>query len=179
MNENPAQASAPSAVQSTSVPYHLGMWDSFQHILLFISLYTMSGAIGLILNYFVDTWIPKTDTIGYALSNSPYGTTIFAGYSAALIVSFPFFVYFFLTTTSRIKKYPELATLKSRKILIYITLVITFIILITQLIATVYGFLAGNISINSAAHFLITLLVAGSIFIYYLIEVRKDKPQNA
>jgi len=48
-----------------SIASNLGMWDSFQHILMFISLYVMSTAIALLLNYFVDKWLPGVTANSY------------------------------------------------------------------------------------------------------------------
>ena len=154
----------------------LGMWDSFQHILLFISLYIMATSIALILNFFVDKWFPGVSTLLYGYTaQDTYSSTIFSGYSAALIVSFPFFAFFFLETNKRKIQYPEIVNLKSRKVLIYFTLVMTFIIMISHLVAVVFQFLNGNVTLNAFLHFLVTIIVAGSIFAYYLYDIRHDR----
>lgn len=65
--------------------------------------------------------------------------------------------------------------LRSRKILIYITLIGTFLILLGNVIVTCYDLLAGNITENIIRHLLVTLLIAGPIFFYFFSEVKNDK----
>jgi predicted neutral ceramidase superfamily lipid hydrolase len=93
---------------------------------------------------------------------------------ASLIVSFPLFAFFFLRITKRTIEDVSIRMLKSRKFLIYLTLVVTFIILIINVITLVYTFIGGNITVNFFLKFLITLIVSGMIFAYYLYEVRED-----
>lgn len=171
----PQSQSQSNSNSSTPPTSHFGMWDSFQCVLMFISLYVMATSIGLILNYFVDKWIPAFNAINYYGGANDYTTRLFAGYSAALIVSFPFFAYFFLETTRRQKKFPYLSNLRTRKILIYLTLIGTFIIMLGSLIATVYQLMLGNMSLNFILHFAVTIAITGIIFGYFLHDVRQDR----
>ncbi|OIP57926.1 MAG: hypothetical protein COX79_02925 [Candidatus Levybacteria bacterium CG_4_10_14_0_2_um_filter_36_16] len=160
-----------------SIASNLGMWDSFQHILMFISLYVMSTAIALLLNYFVDKWLPGVTANSYYSygGQNSFEKTLLSGYSASLIVSFPFFAFFFITTNKRKIEIPEIINLRWRKILIYFTLIITFIIMVSHLIVIVFQFLNGNVSTNALLHFMVTILVSGSIFGHYIYEIRQDR----
>ncbi len=154
------------------------MWDSFEHILLFISLYVMTTAIALVLNYFVDKLIPTPTTVNLYSINDTFSRTIVNGYLAALIVSTPIFSFLFLKIQKRTFTNPQIRALKARKILIYITLVGTFIIMLSQIISTVYSLLNGNISLNFLCHFLVTIGVSGIIFVYYTLQVKGDRKLN-
>lgn len=150
------------------------MWDAFEHILLFISLYVLATSIALILHFFIDHWLPGiTEERKY--SGGSWQFAMLRGYVAAVIVSYPLFAFFFWRVTKRTIETPSLRTLKSRKFLIYFTLVVAFLIMIGYVIAAIYNFLNGNLTINFILHILTTLSVAGTLFGYYLQQVREDR----
>jgi len=157
------------------------MWDAFEHILMFISLYVLSTSIALILHFFVDKWSPGISRESYGSYNDyvdGLGLILLRGYLASSIVSFPLFAYFFLKVTKQTQKHPLIRQLKARKFLIYLTLIITFLIVIGNTISIVYGFLNGNITLNFILHFIVTVTISGVIFAYYLAQVKEDKKIN-
>ncbi len=153
-------------------------WDAFEHVLLFISLYVLATSIGLILHYFVDKWVPGVRLTSY-VDYGDWQATLFRGYMAALIVSLPLFTFFFLNITSRTNANIAIRGLHARKVLIYITLVGTFIIMIASIIRVVFNMLNGNLSSNFILHLIVTLTVSGVIFIYYLNQVKEDRKIHA
>jgi hypothetical protein len=156
------------------------MWDAFEHVLMFISLYVMATAIGLILNFFVDRWFPAV-AIGVSSSSSYYDTAqtfIINGYLASLIVSTPIFAFLFIIIQKRTMENPDIKNLNSRKILIYLTLVATFLIMLTNVIITVFNFLNGNVSLNFLLHLTVNLGISGLIFGYYAFQVKGDREKN-
>lgn len=162
-----------------SHPASYNMWDAFEHILLFISLYVLATSIVLTLNLFIDKWYPAiTDSYNY-YSNSDLQVTFLHGFMAALIVSFPLFAFFFIHITKKTLQTPSLRGLHARKTLIYITLVGTFLILLGQIISIVYGFLSGNVTINFLLHLVAIIAVAGTIFGYYLMQIKQDRKAYA
>ncbi len=152
---------------------HVGMWIGFLYILFFISLYVLSIAIAGIFHQWIDTVIPNTknDLLNY-LSDNAY---LMRGYIAAVIVSYPVFVMLAIVLRKQLMKQPIIKNLRSRKILIYITLIGTFLIMIGHIIATIYEFLGGNLTANAIGHLCITVMIAGSIFGYFISEVKNDR----
>ena len=122
---------------------HVGMWVSFQYILLFISLYIAATSLGGMLYLAVDKNITdpldNINRYGYVDSVNVY---LVRGYLAALIVSYPIFAFLFLRLTKQLLAKPFLRGLRARKFLIYLTMVITFIILITHIIVIIYGLIS-------------------------------------
>ena len=155
------------------------MWDAFQHILMFISLYTLAISIILLLGYYIDRWFPAFSKSTYSYSSafrsSYINTSSLFGYLSAIIVSLPIFAYLFIRISNRTATHPELRLLSSRLILIYITLFLTFIVCFSSLIAIVYTFLRGNITLNFVLHILVYLGICGAIFYYYVEQVKEDK----
>lgn len=157
---------------------HFGMWVAFQYIILFITLYIWATCFGGILHYAVDQNIKDPiDNLSYSFG-SRLGSIIMPGYLAGLIVSFPIFAALFLILKKQAKEKPGVKNLRVRKVLIYLTLIGTFLVMIGHLISTIYGFLSAATTLRSLMHLLVTLLVAGSIFIYFLMEVWGDRKNN-
>lgn len=151
----------------------IGMWVSFQYVLLFISLYIWTISLGGIAYHATDRLIK--DPLDFSGSSTNLENPVMKGYLAAIIVAYPIFVLLFLKLKKLTHDKPYTKSLGSRKGLIYVTLVITFLILISHLIAIIYGVLDGDIKGRSIAHFIITLSIAGSVFFYLLHDVREDR----
>src|SRR6185437_14736846 len=164
---------------------HVGMWTGFLYILFFISLYVLATAVAGLLNLWIDKAIPTV--IDNANSNSSSFDLLFffsdnfdtpsiiRGYISAIIVSFPIFMALALTLKKQIATQPVVKNLRSRKLLIYITLIATFLILLGNIIATCYDFLAGTVTGNGLGHLGVTFLIVGSIFAYFIGEVKNDR----
>lgn len=150
---------------------HFGMWITFQYVILFISLYVTATALGGILHHAVDNLLADE------LKNNSifFYDGLLKGYLAAMIVAFPIFAVLFVYSKGQIRKNPAIKNIKERKALIYITLVVTFIIMIAHLISTIYSLLSGTTTMNTFAHLGVTIFVAGSIFGYLIHEVWIDR----
>lgn len=155
-------------------PPHFSMWIGFLYIILFISLYISFTSFGGILHYAVNQYFKDPiEQSAYSLLN--IDKTLLKMYIAGIIVSYPIFAILFIILKKQIFKNPAVKNLTVRKLLIYITLIITFLIMIGHLTMTLYGFLSGKSTIASFMHFLVTFSVAGSIFIYFLLEIFEDR----
>lgn len=153
-------------------------WDAFQHVLLFICLGVSSVTLALLLHTFVDQYSPglkQESFFSYLNRNDEFRNNLIRGYLASLIVTFPLFVLFFLKLTRETLQKPERRQLWARKFLTYLTLTVTFVILIFSLIDIIKDLLNGNVSLNFLLHFSITTSISGSIFGYYLKEVWEDR----
>jgi len=84
-------------------------------------------------------------------------------------------VFVFLALKKRELIEPRIREFRLRIILIYITLTVTFGIMLCNIISTVYKFLGGDTTLRSLLHLAVTLLVAGSVFVYFIWEVRSNK----
>lgn len=156
---------------------HFSMWITFEYILVFISMYVSFTALGGIFHYGVDKFVPdplQRSVYAYTYSSS-WNDSMVPGYLAAILVTFPIFAVLFIILRRQMIEKPAVRNIRSRKILIYITLVITFIYMIFHLISTVYSFLQGTSTMRTILHLLVNLLIAGSIFAYLLFEVREDR----
>lgn len=152
------------------------MWDAFEHILMFISLYVMACTIALIIHFFIDRWVPGISPNGYEYNTTGgWQLSLLRGYMAALIVTYPLFSFFFLNITRRTIHNPQIRQLKSRKVLIYFTLVVTFLIVVANVTSFIFGFLNGNVTLNFFLHFATTVCVSSIVFGYYFYQIREDR----
>ena len=168
----------PSLLIAPKPPQKQGssMWDAFEHIIMFISLYVTATSVALILHYYVDKFLPGVNN-PYSIGSysDTYGTVVLSGYYSALIVASPVFALLFLRITKKTKTNPETRNLDSRKKLIYATLILTFIIVLCNLSSIIFSLLQGNVTPNFVLHFLVTTSISGVIFIYYLGQVKQDR----
>jgi Domain of unknown function (DUF5671) len=162
---------------------HMGMWTGFLYILFFISLYVLATSIGGILHIWIDKVIPSiitnadasdSDIFSFLIDNYD-ASSIIRAYISAIIVSYPILIVLALILKKQLVTQPIVRNLRSRKILIYITLIGTFLILLGNIIATCYDFLSGTVTGNGLGHFGVTVLISGSIFWYFISEVKNDR----
>lgn len=152
---------------------HFGMWVAFQYVILFVSLYISSLAFAGVAHYTVNKLIPDTlERATYYFSENDY---LLRWYLASLIVAFPIFAAMFLILKRQTINKPMIKNIRARKQLIYITLTVTFLIMVIDLIKTIYDFLNGAVTTRSLANFVVTVIISGSIFLYFLFEVREDR----
>lgn len=156
-------------------PTQNSMWDAFEHILMFITMYALGTSVALILYFIVDKLVPGITEDAYNTYSRQSQLTTLRSSIAAAIVSYPLFAFLFWRVTKRTLENPHIRNLKSRKFLIYLTLVITFIIVIVNVIRIVYNFLSGNITANFVLNFLVTVSISGIIFVYYLNQIKEDR----
>jgi len=172
-NIQPLIPPVPPPHKSTTLTSDFGIWITFAHILLFISLYAMTISLGTLLNQFVDIWIPPAMQSSYPIPTF-YDYTIKISL-ATLIVSWPFFSLLFLYITRKTTENPIIRNIRSRKLLIYLTLIVTFIIVLANLIGTVFSFLNGSVTANFLAHFSVTVGISSIVFIYLFNQVKHDR----
>jgi hypothetical protein len=150
-------------------------WDTFEHVLLFISLYIFSTSLVNVLHALVDSWMPPISLTSGLYTTDWWTHTRLTIFGASLLVSFPFFAFFFSDVARRTLKNPHIKQLRSRKNLTYITLVIAFLVVMYNIIWLVYNLLSGNVSENFLINLATTLVVFGVIFLYYLLQVKSDR----
>lgn len=150
------------------------LWETFEYVLMFISLYVVASSTGLSLHALVNKYIPDSASSGGSGDFSDY---MVKWALAALFVTLPIFAILYFDLIRRVKKNPNLKSLSSHKKLIYITLIITFIIMVENLVRVVFALLDGSLILNFILHFAVSSGICGLIFTHFLLEVRDDRQQ--
>ena len=143
--------------------------DVFLHLLGIIALYISAGSLISLLFEYINIFFP--DPLNYYSYLSIAGSIRWS--MASLIIVFPVYI---LASWMLNKDYglnPEKRELKIRKWLVYFTLFIAAITIITDLVTLVYNFLGGDLTTKFILKISAVLLVAGTIFGYYLWDLRK------
>lgn len=150
--------------------------DVFIHLLAIITLYASAGSfINLIFNYINLAFPDSLEIRNYYLYSSQISSIRFS--IAALIIVFPVYL---ITTKFLSKTYdltPEKRNLRIRKWLVYLTLFLTAITIISDLVALVYNLLGGDITSRFILKVVTVLFVAGSIFFFYYQDLKKHKTE--
>jgi hypothetical protein len=147
-----------------------------EYTIMFLAMAVTAVSLGALLHNLVD------GAFGHATDDNGFVTYA----TAALIVSLPIFALLFLRLKRAEAKGPELRHDPSRRHSVQLTLIVTFLWGLFRLVAYIYSllnptndsYLGSNISSagGNFLHTLITVGIAGLIFVYYWIdEHKKDK----
>lgn len=147
--------------------------DVFLHVLAIGTLYvSVISFITLCFEYVNVTW---PDALDYSLLGS---LESIRGAMAALFVIFPVFIAtsWFMRKDAREEK--EKREIGIRKWLLYLTLLITAIVMMADVVTLVNFFLNGEITVRFLLKVLIALVTAASVFSYYLWDLRHDMKEK-
>lgn len=158
--------------------HHLSPKDVFLQLLLIITLYFSAGSFITLLFQYVNIAIPDPLTEHYfSVEASYFGPLRFA--IASLIVVFPAFMIVSWYLNRMEHKEPAKRELRLRKWLMYFTLFAAAIIIGGDLVSLVHSYLGGELTSRFALKALSVLVVAGTVFAYYLWDIRQEKaPQH-
>lgn len=93
---------------------------------------------------------------------------------ASLIILYPVFLWIARFLGRDLRANPEKRELKVRRWMIYLTLFLAAILIIGDLIALIFSFLEGELTVRFVLKAIAVLIVAIAIFRYYLLELRRD-----
>lgn len=93
---------------------------------------------------------------------------------ASLVVMFPIYLFLSMYVSRDIRKYLFKRDLLIRKVFIYTTLFVTGCALVGALVATIYTYLGGELTIRFALKALTVVGIAGAVCGYYLYALRRD-----
>jgi hypothetical protein len=148
--------------------------EAFQYLVLFGTLYLGAFSLGSLLFQFINLAFPdplwsqaETDAIPRAIRWAV----------ASLVVATPVFLFTARTISMEIALSPLKRSSPVRRWLTYLTLAIAAGILIGDSTNLVYSLLGGELT----ARFLLKALtigsIAGTVFVYYLLDLRRDEKE--
>lgn len=167
-----ADVSFPVAVPKRK-PY-LSAKEAFLYLVLFMTLYISAFSLGTIVFQFIDRAFPDVLYSGYDGTASVIRSAL-----SAMIIAFPVFLWVSSILHKAIAKDPEKRGSKVRKWLTYITLFIATTIIIVDLITILTSLLGGELTMRFFLQSSTILAIAGSIFGYYLWDLRTEEQERA
>ncbi|MDO8663614.1 MAG: DUF5671 domain-containing protein, partial [Candidatus Wildermuthbacteria bacterium] len=144
--------------------------DVFIHILTIITLYFSAASFITLLFQYINRLVadPLAPESFYYFSLGPLRFAI-----SSLLIVFPAFITASWFLNKGYVKDPAKRESRLRKWLIYFTLFATALIVLGDLVKLVYEFLGGEVTLRFILKSFSFLLVSGTIFSYYLWDVRR------
>ena len=145
--------------------------DFFLHLLAIVTLYISAVSFGALIFQFINKFFPDPLVDFYGASFAgPIRWAI-----ASLVIVFPAYVWISWFLAKDTELHPEKRELKIRKWLFYFTLFAAAIVIIGDLVALIYNFLGGDLSVRFVLKILTILFIAASVFGYYLWNLRVEQ----
>lgn len=145
------------------------------YLVLFSTLYVSAFNLGSLLFQLIDRAFPDPADSAWVAERSRQ--TIRWAVSA-LIVAFPVFLYVSSRVNRRLHRDPSKRSSKVRRWLTYLTLFVAACVLIGDLTSLVYHLLGGELTARFALKVLTVAVISGSIFGYYLWDLRQDEDEK-
>jgi hypothetical protein len=144
-----------------------GAKNFFLYFLAFALLYTVAFNFGGVLFDFINKTMPLPAGNGGAFSPS-----MLTFHLASLIIGTPIFLWLSSMVYKNARTDSAVRNSGIRRWLTYITLILTALIVIGDLITLVYNLLMGETTLRFIIKALIVLVIAASIFYYYLTDIK-------
>lgn len=169
------QRSTGIEIPSRSAVISASAKDAFFYLLIFATLATWTIGFGSLAFLLIERWIVDPLFRGYP---RVYDTDSMAWSIAALIVSFPLFLFFSRTVAAEAARQPEKLESPVRKWLTYIALVIAACVFMGDLIAVLTHLLRGELTLRFILKACVVLALSGGVFFHYFSGLRRsDTPQ--
>lgn len=143
--------------------------DAFRYLVVFASLYVAAYQLGQLLFQFVN--LAVLDELSMAVEaihrRIRWSTS-------ALIVAYPVFLFMSFRIAVEVARDPARRNSAVRRWLTYLTLFIAVSFLLGDLIALLFSFLSGEVTLRFALKCLIVAALAGSMFGYYFHLMKTD-----
>jgi len=145
-----------------------GPRDVFSQLLAVLGLYVVVFSFGSLIFSFINLAFPDV------LRTYSYPREAVRFPLAVLIIVFPAYFWLEYRLQKDIADHPEKRGMKIRKWLLYFTLSVVAVVIAGDLVALIYQFLNGELTVRFLLKVLTVLLIAGSVFLYYTWNLRKN-----
>ncbi|HRN63040.1 MAG TPA: DUF5671 domain-containing protein [Luteimonas sp.] len=152
-------------------PY-LSARDAFLYLVLFATLYLWAWHLGSLLFDLIEHALPDAADPIYrtqGLARSMRWSI------ASLLIAFPVFAFVAHRIAAEVARNPAKRLSAVRRWLTYLTLFIAAAVLIGDLTTLVYNVLGGELSLRFVLKVLVAGAIAGTIFGYYLGDLRREE----
>ena len=150
--------------------------DVFTYLVMFGALYWSVAEVLVLIFTLIDKRFPDAARTGYFVGGT-YQDGIIRWAIAALVVSFPLFLYAFRVANRRIARDPATRNSPPRKWLTYLTLAFAVSALAGDLASLVYSALGGDLTLPLILKALVVAVVAGGTFLYFFNDIRRGETQ--
>jgi len=144
--------------------------EAFLHLLAMAMLYAAAIAIGAILFEFVQRLLPvPADAARFGRNDALRSA------AAALLVAVPILAVVHRAIDREMRANPAARISPLYRVLAYLTLLVTALVMAGDLICVIVGFLAGELTLRFVLKGLVVLLLAGGIYLWYASDMRREE----
>lgn len=148
-------------------PY-LSAREAFLYLLLFSTLFISAFNFGVILFELIEKAFPDPADTRFWPNQLRWSVSY-------VMVAFPIFLFLTVRLERELGKDPAKRGSKVRKWLTYLTLFVAAGFLIGDLVALIFHFLEGELTIRFLLKVLVVAGIAGTVFGYYLRDLKKEE----
>ena len=151
------------------------------YFIKFVCLWIGTFALIYIISYLFYKMIPDNSYYNDYNYYSSSSSTLkeLSGFIASLVVCSPIYIFLFIHLKKMLEQNPMYYKLKTRKFLIFLTLISAFLINIITLISGITLVLNGYITGAGVLTFITIILILSVIFFYYYKELTNEKKHIA
>ncbi|KGQ18098.1 hypothetical protein LF41_1452 [Lysobacter dokdonensis DS-58] len=167
-----AWADVPFAVPVPRPRASLSAREAFFYLLMFAALYMAAWHTCDLLFTLLNRSLPDAAD---ALRQYGYSTSRMRWSTASIIIALPVFLWMARLVARQVTRDPLARLSPVRRWLTYLTLFLAAMTLIGDMITLVNNLLAGDLTLRFLLKVLVVAVVAGSIFSYYLFDLRRGE----
>lgn len=145
--------------------------DTFMYGLLFVALGVSAVSLNSLIFQLINLWLPE----GGGAYETRWAYDVIRWTVSTLIFSFPLFLWLSHLTAKAVGRDAGKRRSAIRKILTYLTLFITALIVLSDLVTLVYFLLSGDTTLRFLLKVLSVGVISGTIFFYYLRDASADE----
>lgn len=149
--------------------------EAFLYLVLFATLYVAAWNLGSLLFDLINRAFP--DPADPAYQTSRLADSI-RWSTSSVIIAFPVFLFVAHYLGKELARSPIKRLSAVRRWLTYLTLFIAASVLIGDMIALVNNVLGGELSVRFILKVLVAAVIAGTIFGYYLFDLRREEKEE-
>jgi hypothetical protein len=146
--------------------------EAFLYLVLFASLYVAAWHLGSLLFDLLNRALPDAADPAWELRRS---ASSMRWSTASVIIALPVFLWVARLLAIEVARDPLKRLSPVRRWLTYLTLFLAATALTGDMITLVYNALGGELSLRFALKVLVVAAIAGSIFSYYLLDLRREE----
>lgn len=146
--------------------------EVFTYLVFFSALCVTAFNLGGMAFVFVEIGFPDPML---DIGNRAGARTELRWHMSSLVVAFPLLLFLFRSIVRGIERDPTRLSSRPRKQITYLALFVAGAILSGDLVALVYNFLGGELTVRFLLKVVIVAFLAGGIFAYFLHEMRREE----
>lgn len=151
---------------------HLSARDAFVYLVLFTTLYISAYNFGHLLFSLINRAFPDPSDRNQMFASGIRWSV------ASILIAFPLFLVMSSRIARSLREQPVKRLSAVRRWLTYLTLFLTAVVLIGDLITLVYQVLGGSLTVRFVLKVLVVGIIAAAIFGYYLWDLRRDEAES-